>query len=118
MDSSPPEKEKGRNANSGPIICPEEVTRINTAVLKRNDSVPPASAQELVQRYTQYKNNRDYPPPRAGDDPNSPKHLEGLYGILGRAVLIPCKIWGRPDENGNFDSKGGPIFNGWPTITF
>ena len=38
--------------------------------------------------------------------------LEGIYGLFGKVTIVPVKIWGPPDENGNFESKGAPLMSG------
>jgi hypothetical protein len=45
------------------------------------------------------------------------KVLDELYAIFGEAVFIPHKIWGPPDEAGNFGAKGAPVVKYWPKLT-
>jgi hypothetical protein len=45
------------------------------------------------------------------------KLLGNLYNIFGRAVFVPAKIWGPPDEAGNFGAKGAPLCKYWPKLT-
>jgi len=44
--------------------------------------------------------------------------LEGIYEVFGKVTIVPMKIWGPPDENGNFDSKGAPLLSGWPRLDY
>src|SRR5271166_5588463 len=44
--------------------------------------------------------------------------LEGIYRLFGKVTIVPVKIWGIPDANGNFESKGAPLMSGWPRLDY
>jgi hypothetical protein len=44
--------------------------------------------------------------------------LEGIYEVFGKVTIVPVKIWGRPDEDGKFESKGAPLLKGWQMLDY
>jgi hypothetical protein len=74
--------------------------------------MPPEEMRKTIERLIKAK------APGEGESyPELQEQLDALYSVLGKATLIPVKIWGQPDKNGDF-TKGRPLFAGWPQITY